>query len=52
MEETTKKETGINYEELYRFMREKRDESEEEVAKLKQEIELFYKIVGRLVNNK
>ena len=40
----------MDYESLYRFMSEKRYELENEIAKLKQEIELWQKIVVRLIN--
>ena len=50
--EETKEEKVIDYENLYRFMSEKRDELENEIAKLKQEIELWRKIVETLINNK
>lgn len=48
--EETKEEKVIDYENLYRFTREKRDELENEIAKLKQEIDLWQRIVVRLIN--
>lgn len=49
--EVTKKETEIDYERLYHFVDEKKDELENEIAKLKQEIELWRKIVEVLITN-